>query len=313
MPIYYCKMPDGNVGDDLNEAIWHHYFDFSKIPESEQIIGIGSLLNHFIPEAKRYTVISSGVGYGTPPSLTDDWNIIAVRGKHSATTLGLTEHNDIVLLDGAYLLQDCYPLPQLTPSNQIGYIPHVASIDLGNWQEVCDKADVRFIDPRLPLDEFLTELSQCEKVICEAMHGAILADMMQVPWKPVKAYAHINTTKWDDWLSVFDKKAQFTRIQGVWGEHKLNGVTRFKNTIKKLIFAFIEAKNITQPIYNKSSENDILKTVEQLKVVKDERFYLNDQAQIHAKVSALKAALSKLDYYKQQNVKVHCNQPEVAS
>ena len=296
MPLYYCKMPEGNVGDDLNEIIWPNYLDVNAIADDHEVVGIGSLLNHFMPQANNYTILSAGVGYGPLPNSYPEWDIIALRGTLSAKKLGVAHKKDIVLLDGAYLLLDCYPLPALRSENKIGYVPHVASLKFGDWQAVCDKANLTLIDPRLPLDEFLLALSQCDKVLCEAMHGAILADIMRIPWQPVKAYAHINTHKWDDWLSAFNTRATFSAIKGVWYQHDLHGLDRLKNSIKKCIFLFTDTDKITPPIYNESTAREVNNTSQQLIALKDKAFYLNDVEQINEKVAALKTALAKLSF-----------------
>ena len=284
-------MPNGNIGDDLNEYIWPNYLKLGGNNQNHLVIGIGSLLNVNIPQAQKYTVISAGIGYGELPSVDKNWTFIAVRGEYSKSAFNLND--DVILLDGAYLLRDCYPKPNSAVKNKIGYIPHVESLDYGDWKRVCDLANIQFIDPRLDLDDFLQTLCSCEKVMTEAMHGAIIADCYGIPWKPVKAYHHINTHKWNDWLSAFDTEASFSHINSVWYDIKIPDKDLLKNTIKKIIFKVNANLNVTPPIYPKSNDSDYIEVAGQLKELIKEEFFLNDQSQIDEKVQALKSRIQE--------------------
>lgn len=292
MPIYFCKMPDGNVGDDLNEVVWKHYLDDVTIPANHYVIGIGSLLNQFIPDGEKYTVISSGVGYGNAPLIDEKWSFIAVRGELTRKALNL--ETDVVMLDGAYLLYDFYPKSDRRVTHNVGYIPHVESLYNGDWESICEAAGIKLIDPRLDLNAFLNELCSCEKVLCEAMHGAILADIYRIPWHPVKAYHHINTKKWDDWLSPFNKTATFSQIRGIWGKPPTVGFKQwFKNLVKRVIFTVVEPDFITPPYYPESSTRDRDKLVNQLKDLTKKEFQLNNEKDIQEKVQELKDAIRR--------------------
>jgi hypothetical protein len=293
MNVYYCKMPDGNIGDDLNEYIWPFYLKNDDNDDSHLVVGIGSLLNINVPKAQKYTVISAGIGYGELPKVDENWTFLAVRGIYSKEALNLPA--SVIMIDGAYLLKDCYPKPVEIITNKVGYIPHVESLEYGDWEKVCELAGLQFIDPRLGLDEFLKLLCSCEKVIAEAMHGAIIADCYGIPWKPVKAYHHINTHKWNDWLSAFGETSKFSHISSVWYDIKLPGRKVLKNTIKKIIFAIYPYFNLTPPIYPKSNESDYVKCASELKTLLKEDFFLNDQSLVDEKVQLLKKKIH--DYF----------------
>jgi succinoglycan biosynthesis protein ExoV len=284
-------MPLGNVGDDINEYIWPHYIKNVDDDNENLIVGIGSLLNHHIPEAKKYTIISSGIGYGKLPKINDSWTFLAVRGEHSKKAFDLPD--DVVLLDGAYLLKDCYERPNVKITHKFGYIPHVASLDYGDWEKVCELAGIRFVDPRLGLDDFMKELCSCQKILTEAMHGAIIADCYSVPWKPVKAYHHINTKKWDDWLSAFGNTAKFSHVTPVWYDIEIPRGRVLKNTIKKFIFSIYPNFNLTPPIYPESDDHVYKKAAGELKALTEKDFYLNDESAINKKIRLLKCRVKK--------------------
>ena len=286
MRVYYCKMPKGNIGDDINEIIWPHFFETSEKTSNDHIIvGIGSLLNTNIPKANKYTVISSGIGYGELPKIDKNWTFLAVRGEYSKKALNLAD--DVVLLDGAYLLRKFHPKPDVTISHKIGYIPHVTSLEYGDWKKVCELANIHFIDPRLKLERFLAELCSCEKVMTEAMHGAIIADCYEIPWKPIKAYHHINTQKWNDWLSALGETAKFSYVTPVWYNITVPKRDRLKNTIKKIIFSIYPHFNITPPVYKMSDSSTYIKSANELKSLSSKDFYLNKSERINKKLDSL--------------------------
>lgn len=291
-------MPKGNIGDDLNEYIWPKYFRNLNTENGTLIVGIGTLLNQNIPNSEKYVVISSGVGYGKLPKVNDNWTFLAVRGEFSKKALGLSD--DVVLLDGAYLLKDCYDKPELEITHKFGYIPHVGSLEYGDWERVCKIAGIRFIDPRLCLDDFLKALCSCEMVLTEAMHGAIIADCFGIPWKPVKAYHHINIEKWNDWLSAFGEAAEFSQVTPVWYDLDIQPRQRVKNTIKRIIFAVYPHFNLTPPIYPASHESIYSKVADELKILTLGKFFLNDESIINEKISSLKSKIQ--DYFPEDHL-----------
>lgn len=48
------------------------------------------------------------------------------------------------------------------------------------------------------MEDFLVALQGCEKVVTEAMHGAIVADALRIPWVGAKFSPAFNEEKWYD-------------------------------------------------------------------------------------------------------------------
>lgn len=47
------------------------------------------------------------------------------------------------------------------------------------------------------------------------MHGAIIANAYDVPWRPLFTFDGISESKWQDWLSVLShKNVHFTKFRG---------------------------------------------------------------------------------------------------
>jgi succinoglycan biosynthesis protein ExoV len=151
--------------------------------------------------AKKYVVLSSGADLaGPPPGFGGPaWDILAVRGPLTAMLLGLPPEKAIT--DGAALLRllpECEPLPE-TERSGIAFMPHYASLPAGNWKHVCEMAGIEFLDPCTGSEQTVQRIRKAKLVIADAMHAAIVADALRVPWIPVVLSPQSNSFKWLDW------------------------------------------------------------------------------------------------------------------
>jgi succinoglycan biosynthesis protein ExoV len=161
-----------------------------------QFVGIGTLLNDRLPEAARTIVFGAGVGYYGPPQRSDTWSIYCVRGPLSARALGLD--GDAAVTDPGALVARLEPPTPAAERWTYAFMPHWESEPDG-WQAVCARIGCGFIDPRGDPATVLAALRKTDMLITEAMHGAIVADALRVPWIPVRTREAINSFKWDDW------------------------------------------------------------------------------------------------------------------
>jgi len=216
MELVYYRDPIGNFGDDLNSFIWEKLLP-PKIfnADSTLLMGIGSIFNiHLAPlsrtKGKRVFVIGSGAGYGPLPPLWETWNILGVRGPLTAELIGRPE---LAITDSAALLA---LLPGIRTSRPAGdsilLMPHHNSISRGNWQRVAAQAGMTFIDPRWPVAKVINHFSHARLVITEAMHGAIVADTLRIPWQPITIAPDALRFKWMDWALSLDLKYEPVRI-----------------------------------------------------------------------------------------------------
>ncbi len=227
MRLHYYRDSIGNVGDELNPWLWPQLLPgFFDARDDTYFVGIGTILGLELPPAARKIVFGSGVGYGQAPTLDAQWDVRFVRGPLTAAALHLPPERAIT--DSALALR--LLVPPASGGRGVGFMPHHLSAEYANWQQICDDAGIEFIDPRHAVPKVLGQIAKCSMVIAEAMHGAILADTLRVPWRAVKAYSHINQFKWDDWCqslnlryepatipAVFDGTwARFPRRQELW-------------------------------------------------------------------------------------------------
>lgn len=219
MKLYYYKHPSNNFGDDLNPSLWMHYAPelFEDPGTGTLFVGVGTLLNNFLPKAERYIVFGSGVGYGTSlPEVHDGWKFYAVRGPLSAKALSLPD--SMAVIDPAVLLRRQYHLSGGVKKFKFSYMPHVnfARDSEHSLRRVCEELGFGFIDPRQTFLQVIEDMGHTEVLITEAMHGAILADALRLPWIPVTSHRSILSFKWQDWCGSIQVPYNPTRLTTVW-------------------------------------------------------------------------------------------------
>ncbi|MGP8225216.1 MAG: hypothetical protein ACLQGT_03585 [Terracidiphilus sp.] len=200
-----CYVDDqvSNFGDDLNRWLWSRILGFPlNIEDGSIMLGIGTVISRgLIPNAERYIVLGSGVGYDAPPLDFGGpkWEILSVRGPLTAAALNLPPEKAII--DGAALLRllpEYEPLPA-AQRDGIVFMPHYETLTDGNWRRVCELAGVEFLDPFADSGVTVQRIRKARLVIADAMHAAIVADALRVPWIPVAISPQSNTFKWLDW------------------------------------------------------------------------------------------------------------------
>ena len=203
MKFKYCRK---NFGDELNHIIWPHFFSKIDARQNEVFLGIGSIIGMFYFDEyskQKVHVFSSGYALGKPetygeiPKLGKNYNIICVRGPKTAKILNLPPSKG--LLDGAYLLRELnIPEPKKI-KGKIGLILNHESSDKFEWEKLAFDLDLLWIDPEENVYTIIDKIRSCDKIITEALHGGIVADLYGIPWVPIKIYKHINIFKWEDW------------------------------------------------------------------------------------------------------------------
>ncbi len=205
MKLSYYQGKHPNFGDELNPWLWQkllpHFFDDDP---GTVFLGIGSILGmQEFPRPTRKVVFGSGFvpEYHPAPLLDESWDVFFVRGPRTARALGLAEYKAVT--DPAVLIRTLPNLPPHQPES-VTFIPHWQSVTSGNWQEACALAGISFLDPRKPVEEVLATLLKSSVVLCEAMHGAIVADALRIPWIPIQPQALRHRGKWLDWSDSLD-------------------------------------------------------------------------------------------------------------
>jgi succinoglycan biosynthesis protein ExoV len=233
--LYYYQDPVGNFGDDLNPWLWSRLFSYpleKYFDDDTLFIGIGSILNQKIPQMPpKKVVFGSGYGYGLPPTISGDWRIICVRGPLTSKVLGLPASTAIS--DGAMLVRRLLE-PNNTTMQMAAFMPHHLSAQYDDWASICESLSIRYIDPTALVEEVLDAIRHSSLLITEAMHGAIVADTLRVPWIPVRTRPGIVTFKWEDWSSSLGIEHSFEWLPPIWNpkiESTVRGVLRPFTTV----------------------------------------------------------------------------------
>lgn len=210
MKVIYYQSPNGNFGDDLNAVLWRELLSPACFDVDDAVLlGIGSILrDDFLSkpatERKRVFVLGSGAGTGPLPSAwpNPEWSILAVRGPLTARVIDLPR---AAVTDSAALIVTTQKLlPEPAAGGKIVFMPHYNSVARSRWPEICRQIGVIFVDAHWPVDKVIRHLKSARLVITEAMHGAIVADALRIPWIPVVCSPAILPFKWVDWTESLE-------------------------------------------------------------------------------------------------------------
>jgi succinoglycan biosynthesis protein ExoV len=213
MQFIYYKDRHGNFGDDLNAWIWPKIFCFDRQRNVNSLFyGIGTILSKdtklvdLNPKVSKI-VFGTGVRPSTDPiKLDKSWKIKFVRGPLSAMTFG---DNIEYITDAAYAIRQLDSLKNLIDSPkkyEISIMPHMSSANKLNWKNICQKLRINYISPHSEkgVEHTMREIAASRYLISEAMHGAIVADAMRVPWKRFILFSQeqavVSEFKWMDWM-----------------------------------------------------------------------------------------------------------------
>lgn len=211
MKLVYFRDRVPNFGDELNTYVWPALLPagFLDEDESELFIGIGSILGDHLPrEAQKFVVGSGHAGYRGIPDMNDGtWQVLFVRGPRTAELLGLPA--ETAICDSAVLLRAMDGLPAPADNIGVAFMPHYQSLERGLWAEACRLAGITLIDPTGPVETVLARLRGARLLITEAMHGAIVADALRVPWVAARPLFWGHHRKWLDWSEAVGVDLRF--------------------------------------------------------------------------------------------------------
>ena len=217
MDTVYYHDPHFNFGDDLNKILWPRILSNGFQQSDVVLIGIGSILTQeqlgkYSDSSRQVIVLGSGTSYGTPPQNMGRWSVLAVRGPLTAAVIG---HERSAITDGAILLATAPELTQTAPGSKRGkvlFMPHHRSIFTTPWQQLAEEAGMTYVTPQQPPERILEQFAQADLVVTEAMHGAIVADTLRIPWIPISISPAIEEFKWRDWCASLNLPFEPARI-----------------------------------------------------------------------------------------------------
>jgi len=278
MKLICYESQSGNFGDDLNRWMWPKIFGDNFFNEDRDIafLGIGSILisdSNYIEKAEKSdTKIIFGTGVRSIKqsfNFDNSWDISFLRGPFSS--LIACGKADNFITDSAYfiaLLSNYSKLVNNKKKHSVSVIPYYQSVNLIDWETACEKLGWNLIKPTgKNVDDFIQQISESEYVISEAMHGAIVADVLRVPWKRLKFNAHlfegeiVSEFKWKDWLYSIDIKNNtpiYYKTRKKKFKHNFLTWEYRKKNIKDFIRIMNEAKEIDYSLSNDNTLNKII-------------------------------------------------------
>jgi succinoglycan biosynthesis protein ExoV len=290
MKLYYFQHTEGigNFGDDLNPWLWEKLIpDYLDQDDKIAFVGIGTLLNNWLPSntpnAKLRIIFGTGVGYGDVDAIkgSNCYKFYCVRGPLSAQSLNLEP--ELAVTDAAILVRKFFQANH-PKKFKFSYMPHVGQMAEKELSLVCQELGIGFIDPRWTPEKVLLALSATEVLLTEAMHGAIVADALRIPWIPIVSKPKILSFKWQDWCQSIGVEYQPIHLPRLIDPNTQKWPRNFASSVnnwfmaKSTISRFKEIIKKSKPILSKDS------TVETLTLKVEERL---EQFKIDSERSAL--------------------------
>ncbi len=225
---YYKK---ANFGDALNPIIFNKLLpDFFDEDSEHDFFGIGSILGlPMVKEANKKIIFSSGFAYGNVPQIDSSYDIVCVRGPLSAKALNIDKKLGIV--DGALLLREL-DFNKVKKEYDFSFMPHWESELRYPWKTLCEQAGIHYVSPTSDTDFVIEEILKSKCVIAEAMHYAIVADTLRVPWVPVKSYSKISDFKWQDWTASLEMAHEPITLAPLYDAKTVKGFLKRKSPVK---------------------------------------------------------------------------------
>lgn len=126
---------------------------------------------------------------------------MAVRGPLTAELIGQPK---AAATDGAILMADVSKPPPPRSPSEVLFMPHHRSIRRTDWKRIAEEAGFTYVTPQQPTVAIMEAFSRAKLVVTEAMHGAIYADTLRIPWIPVSISSAFEEFKWRDWCMSMD-------------------------------------------------------------------------------------------------------------
>lgn len=230
MDICYWESPNGNVGDDLNPWLWPKVLGTAYLERhpGRCFWGIGSVLDDRIfsaPLPHGAVVFGAGMrGPHAPQRRRSEVDIRFVRGPLTAAALAAMGWGDVEPISDPAILAPLYATPSL-PGGAVPTSPETAAqapasprrslfipyfdTPIEAVERVCRETGLEPLPVTCGVEQFIATLRTADRVVTEAMHGAILADAFRIPWAPCRitsgvAEGETSEFKWDDWRRSLD-------------------------------------------------------------------------------------------------------------
>src|SRR5690606_5149457 len=132
-----------------------------------------------------------------------------VRGPLSAKALGLED--SYYITDPAIITPEVFTFKNPKKKYAFAYMPHHSVANL-SYKKAVESLGIKYIDPANSVQSILEDINASMTLICEAMHGAIVADAYRIPWIPVSSFGAFNDFKWMDWSQSLSLSIEINKL-----------------------------------------------------------------------------------------------------
>jgi succinoglycan biosynthesis protein ExoV len=116
-----------------------------------------------------------------------------------------------------------------------------------DWEPVCRSVGIGIISCHEGVEAVLSAIRGSDLVLADAMHGAIAADTMRVPWVAVTCNENILAAKWQDWLASLRLPYKPVHIEPLFdGNRGLDAPGRLKR-LAKMALARVGSRSVPSP------------------------------------------------------------------
>ena len=148
-----------------------------------------------VPPATTWYSVPALATRASPPSPSPTHTYF-VRGPYTAGAMGGVPFiTDPGILMGRFVTK-------VVPVYPVSFMPRWNSMGSELTTNV-EAAGFHLIDPRLDVDTVTRDICCTGLLLTEALHGAIVADAIRVPWISIRAQDH-SDFKWYDWCASMD-------------------------------------------------------------------------------------------------------------
>jgi succinoglycan biosynthesis protein ExoV len=147
---------------------------------------------------------------------------------------------------------------------------------------VCAACGYRFIPPTLPVEEFFEAIRGCGRVLCESLHGAIVADALRIPWAALRCLnqrleGDTHFFKWKDWCGSLGLEFHALELPPLWDRDDRKLFAAVRQNIKEQLVAHRLKRHVARGTFFLSSteilehrESQLLRAAE---MVQDDAFW----------------------------------------
>ncbi len=257
MKFVSIELSKNNFGDDLNGWLWPKLFSGIHSNEEIYLLGIGTILLHDSPGLNkllhsRKIVFGSGVRPSETYHLFKPDPLMEIKFLRGPLSAQVLDNKYEFITDAAYAMRQWngfHNLKETKKEYEISVMPYFLSVDYFDWEAICRQLGYHYISPcsEKGVEFTLREIAASKLLITEAMHGAIAADILRVPWHrfilttPYTEGELVSEFKWRDWLqSVNIQNPEITFIP-------FYRKTRVHNWIKKITAGSIATQYLFKP------------------------------------------------------------------